>query len=163
MLIRVSSNCKTHNECTKKWATKSGLQKVGCDECDRDACGWVGETQKKRLKCEIWEKWGATYGRNGWGCGTRLIGDAGRRTLSLMVSLRCSRRRRKPAVATPLSDPPSLSEGGGLLTPPLLSEGGGGLTPPFVSPLSKRMSLLRWVGSRWGGGRGGGVVGVRWA
>ena len=19
------------------------------------------------LKCEIWEKWGATYGRNGWG------------------------------------------------------------------------------------------------
>ena len=23
--------------------------------------GWA-----KRLKCEIWEKWGATYGRNGW-------------------------------------------------------------------------------------------------
>ena len=66
MLIRVSSNCKTHNECTKKWATKSGLQKVGCDECDRDACGWVGETQKKRIKGERWEKWGATYGRNGW-------------------------------------------------------------------------------------------------
>ena len=22
--------------------------------------------KKTRLKCEIWEKWGATYGRNGW-------------------------------------------------------------------------------------------------
>ena len=27
--------------------------------------GAVGETQKNRLKCEIWEKWGAAYGRNG--------------------------------------------------------------------------------------------------
>ena len=24
--------------------------------------GWVGETQKNRLKCEIWGKWGAAYG-----------------------------------------------------------------------------------------------------
>ena len=23
-------------------------------------------TENTRLKCEIWEKWGATYGRNGW-------------------------------------------------------------------------------------------------
>ena len=29
--------------------------------------GAVGETQKIRLKCEIWERWGATYGRNGVG------------------------------------------------------------------------------------------------
>ena len=28
--------------------------------------GWVGETQKNRLKGEIWEKRRATYGRNGW-------------------------------------------------------------------------------------------------
>ena len=27
----------------------------------------MGETQKKQeLKCEIWEEWGATYGRNAW-------------------------------------------------------------------------------------------------
>ena len=29
--------------------------------------GAVGETQKNRIKGEIWEKWGATYGRNGCG------------------------------------------------------------------------------------------------
>ena len=23
-------------------------------------------TENTRLKCEIWEKWGATYGKNGW-------------------------------------------------------------------------------------------------
>ena len=27
--------------------------------------GWA-KLKKHRLKCEIWEKWGATYGRNGW-------------------------------------------------------------------------------------------------
>ena len=31
--------------------------------------GWVGKTKKTRIKGEIWEKWGATYGRNG--CGGR--------------------------------------------------------------------------------------------
>ena len=32
---------------------------------------------KKILKCEIWEKWGATYGRNGWGW-AKLIYNVGR-------------------------------------------------------------------------------------
>ena len=40
------------------------MGKVGCDIWEK----WVGvgEIQKTRSKSEIWEKWGATYGRNGW-------------------------------------------------------------------------------------------------
>ena len=38
---------------------KSGVRYMG------EMGGWA-KLKKTRLKCEIWEKWGATHGRNGW-------------------------------------------------------------------------------------------------
>ena len=38
---------------------KNGVRHMG------EMGGWA-KLKKTRLKCEIWETWAATYGRNGW-------------------------------------------------------------------------------------------------
>ena len=92
--------------------------------------GWA-KLKKTRLKCEIWEKWGATYGRNGCGGRQRHLGGVG-------IAI-------------------GVEAGAAAAALPILALGEGGATPEGGAPLAERHRSAR---RRRRDGGGGGPLGL---